>query len=223
MLYEDTIKIGRLLQSTENTGIENLDILYFKKGEIIYFEGSSPLGIYIIRKGKVKISKLGCSGKEKILRIVTPEEILNYADLLSNRRYSSTGKALEDTSLKFIPKQQFWNVIQKQEFLFGQFMQQISKDMRNIEQKNVDLAYTPVRGRLANALLYLDKRFNKNMPGLHYISITRTDLAGFIGTVKETANRLLSEFREEHLIRTEGTRINILDPEGLQRVSKLYI
>lgn len=222
MLQDDTITIGRLLHSIETEGIENADILYFKKGEIIYFEGSSPLGIYIVQTGKVKISKLGCSGKEKIIRIVTSEEILNYADMLCNRRYSNTGKTLEDTSLKFISKQQFWNVMQKQQFLFEQFMQQISKDMRYIEQNNVDLAYTPVRGRLASALLYLDRKFNTNMPGLHYISITRTDLAGFIGTVKETANRLLSEFREEHLIQTEGSRINILDPEGLKKISKIY-
>ncbi|WP_088844550.1 helix-turn-helix domain-containing protein [Hymenobacter gelipurpurascens] len=57
---------------------------------------------------------------------------------------------------------------------------------------------------------------------LFSIPISREDLAALMGTAKETASRLLSDFRDESLIRTQGSRITILDVQKLAKVSALY-
>ncbi len=201
--------------------LDKLDVLLFKKGQVIFSEGSTPLGAYFLKTGKVKISKTGNQRKEQIIRIVTENEFLSHTDLFSNSRYSTLAKALEDSFLLFISKQEFWNLLRENNHLFEQLLQQISLDVKGIESKIVDLAYKPVRGRLADAILDLDKLFNEDS-GQHNICITRADLAGYVGTVKETVNRLLSEFRKERLIVTHGTRITLLDIPGLNRICNIY-
>ena len=202
---------------------EDYDQLQCKKGQFIYCEGSTPLGAHFVNKGKVKISRIGSDGKEQIMRIATPGEMLSYTDLISNTRYTTSAKALEDGSLLFIPKQDFWNTMKEQNKLYEQFVQMLSKDLTEAEERITDLAYKPVRGRLADALVSLAKKFNKNEHlGNMSIHITRSDLACFVGTAKETVNRLVSEFRKEQIITTEGTRINIVNLQKLKSISRLY-
>ncbi len=98
----------------------------------------------------------------------------------------------------------------------------LSLDLKEAETKITDLAYKPVRGRLAGALIYLTNKFSENTTEVPNISITRSDLACFVGTAKETVNRLLSEFRNEHLVETTGTKINILNFKGLNTLNNLY-
>ncbi|HEY9184926.1 MAG TPA: Crp/Fnr family transcriptional regulator [Salegentibacter sp.] len=218
-----------VLYSTENIAPDipaplrnRADYLFFKKGQLIYQEGSTPLGAYFVENGSIKITKLGSSGKEQILRIVTNGELLCLSDLFSQSRYGNSAKTLEDSSLLFISKQDFWEVLKEDERIFRSLLQQLALNIRKDHEKIVGLAYKPVRGRLAEALLSLDSKFSFNGRKAHQITITRADLAGYVGTVKETVNRLLSEFRSEKLISTQGTRININNPNGLERISRMY-
>lgn len=219
----------RAYQTTEKNPFGVLDIisdisdhLEYKKGQLIYCEGSTPLGVYFVVEGKVKIYKLGSDAKEQIVRIATPEEILSYTDLIGNFRYSTSARALENTILQFVPKAEFWKIIREHEQFCENLVTLLSMDLRQAEEKITDLAYKPVRGRLADALIILGKKFNGDGAEFTSVSLTRSDLAGFIGTAKETVNRLLSEFRYEGLISTEGTKINILNLPGLTRVSNMY-
>lgn len=202
--------------------MEKLDVLFFKKGQLIFSEGSTPLGAFLLQKGKVKISKTASQGKEQIMRIVTQKEFLSHTDLFSYSKYSTSARAMEDSYLLFISRQEFWNLLRDQNYLFENLLHQMSVDMKEVEGKIVDLAYKPVRGRLADAIMDLDKKFNTINNGQHSVFITRADLAGYVGTVKETVNRLLSEFRKEHLISTTGTKINLIDLEGINKICKMY-
>ena len=85
-----------------------------------------------------------------------------------------------------------------------------------------DLSYKPVKGRLAEALLLLRETYTSpdNPEGI--INITREDLASLVGTVKETAIRVLKEFKEDGFLVTNKSKIIIKDPEGLARIGHLY-
>lgn len=201
---------------------EQADYLCFKKGQLIYQEGSTPLGAYFIESGSVKITKLGSSGKEQILRIVTKGELLCLSDLFSQSRYGNSAQTIEDTSLLFIPKQAFWKILREHDHIFRYLLQQLAQNIKMGQEKVVDLAYKPVRGRLADAILALDHNFNGRENESHSFCLTRTDLAAYIGTVKETVNRLMSEFKEEQIISTVGSAIEILDLDRLNKISKQY-
>lgn len=218
-----------VLNSSENMSLEipaplraRADYLYYKKAQLIYQEGSTPLGAYFVESGSIKITKAGSSGKEQILRIVTNGELLCLSDLFSQSRYGNSARTMEDSSLLFISKQDFWEVLKEDDPIFRSLLQQLAMNIRKSNEKVVDLAYKPVRGRLAEALLSIESKFSINGREPHLIAISRADLAGYVGTVKETVNRLLSEFRTENLITTQGTRIKIHDPNGLERISRMY-
>lgn len=202
--------------------LERADVLFFKKGQLIYHEGSTPLGAYFIDKGKVKISKTGSLGKEKIVKIATHPELLSFQDLFSRRRYSTTAQTLEESHLLFISKEDFWKILLTHQDLFSILLCQLAENISKIEETATDLAYKPVRGRLADAILALDNDFNGKNTSRHCINLSRADLAGYVGTVKETVNRLLSELREEKIISTSGSRIDIKDIEKLVKISNLY-
>lgn len=198
------------------------DFVLYKKGQLIYCEGSTPIGIHFVREGKVKITKTGSDSKEQILRIVSQEQILNLADFVSNTKYSTSAVALEDTTVMFVPKIEFWNTLMEEHQLYQDLMIMLSTDLKEAEMKITDIAYKPVRGRLADALILLDKKSEKrNEPSMN-LSISRSDLACLVGTAKETVNRLVSEFRNERLIKTEGNKIIILNQNGLNMISKMY-
>ncbi len=200
---------------------EKADVLFFKKGQMIYQGGSTPLGAYFVDKGKVKISKTGSFGKEKIVKIATHPELLSFPDLFSRRRYRATAEALEESYLLFISKEDFWKVLYTNREIFSHLLCRLAEDINKLEETSTDLAYKPVRGRLADAILALEDLNDDTNPS-HSICLTRIDLAGYVGTVKETVNRLLSEFREEKIVSTFGSRIEIHNREKLVKISNMY-
>jgi len=184
-LFEISFRISELIK-------DNSDLLLIKKGQLIFSEGSTPLGIYFINEGKVKICKIGCQGKEQILKISTKKEILSVNDLLSGSKNNNSAIALEDVSLWFIHKHDFANLLIDEHQIMEQFLRKVSRELSLAETRLVHFAYKPVRGRLADAIISLDEIFNRYAR-------------------QETASWLLSEFRAEKLIDVQGHKINIRD------------
>ncbi len=190
----------------------------YKKGQVVFQEGSLPLGIFCLSKGMVKVAKLGSSGKEQILRIAKSGDFLGYRSLIGESRYRASAIALEDTIICLIPKAEFLELMRKNAMFYNGMMKVLCDVIESAENKLTDIAYKPVRGRIAEALILLDKAFDDR----EQITLTREDLAGFVGTVKETAIRVVSEFKHEKLIEIDKRSIKVINPEGLMRISNLY-
>lgn len=221
MLHEYLIKTEET-KSVTDLLTDNSDILHFRKGQYIFNEGSTPIGIYIVQSGKVKMSQFGSDGKEQIVRMAISGEILSITELFTGARHTSSAKTLEDTTLQYISRHDILDLVWKQPALFESFLHLLSLNLQQAEEKITAMAYKPVRGRLADALVVLSEKFNTNHDQTQSLLLTRSDLASFVGTAKETVNRLLSEFRKDKLVRTEGTRIHILNRNGLKRLSRMY-
>ena len=105
----------------------------YKKGQIIFHEGSRPLGIYCVNRGKIKLVKLGEDGKEQILRLIKPGDLMGYRALLSGDKYSASAVVLEEAGICFIPKELFMGVLQKDGVLSMEIMKLLSDDLRKAE------------------------------------------------------------------------------------------
>lgn len=196
----------------------------YKKGQLIFHEGGKPTGMYCINSGKIKIAKLGSDGKEQIVRLAKPGDMIGYRALMADSNYSASAVALEDAVICFIPRSQFLALISQNIAFTSGLMKLISNALGEAEERMVQMAYKPVRERLAEALLLLQKTYQERegSAGPFTIAISREDLASIVGTAKETTIRLLSEFKEEGLISAKGSSITILDQEKLYKVSHLY-
>lgn len=200
----------------------NSEVVLIKKGQLLFTEGSSPLGIYFIEKGTLKIFKTGCQGKEQVLKISTENDILGESDLLSGSKHNNSAIAMADASLLFMNRQDFWNLLQDEPQIMEQLLRKVSRELTLTESRLVHFAYKPVRGRLADAIFSLDEIFNRNSNEYQPILINRSDLAGYVGSVQETISRLLSEFKAEKLVDVQGHKIEIRDAIGLKKICNMY-
>lgn len=192
---------------------------WFRKGEYIFVENTPPAALYCINSGTVKISKLSANGKEQIVRIAHEGNFLGYRSLILKSRYTYSAVALEECRICVIPKADFFSLLRNNNDFYQALMELICKEADEAEAKLSDLAHKPVKSRIAEALLLLA---NSSSDEEHTISLTREDLASFVGTVKETAIRVISELRDANIISIEKRKIRILNPQMLTHISNVY-
>jgi CRP-like cAMP-binding protein len=196
---------------------------FLKKGQLLYEEGHSSQGVFCLREGKIKVYKNGQDGREHITRVVLPGEFLGLKALLSGNNHSVSASALEDSMACFISRNDFFQLMIKYPEFTRSLINILSKLLEEAEIRMLSLAYKPVRERLAETLLFLFNSFypKHQVSSRDYINLTRTDLANIIGTAPETVIRLLSEFREDHLIDIKGRKIFLRDPEKLLALANI--
>ena len=194
----------------------------YKKGNYIFHEGMRPQGVYCVNYGKIKLSKLGEDGKEQILRLVKPGDLLGYRSLLGEGNYNASAVVMEDSGVCFIPKDLFMGVLQRDGVLSMEMMKLLSRDLKHAEQSITHLAQKPVRERLAEALLFMKETYGYLPDGKTIdLRITREEIANLVGTATETAIRLLSDLKNEGVISLEGKKIQIADVNRLIKIANI--
>ncbi len=199
--------------------------IQYKKGQNIFYEGTRPTGMYCMNGGKVKVYKNNVQGKEYIIYIAKPGDFLGYRALLSEEQYQATATVLEDAKICFIPKESFFEVLQKNPVFMKKVVKAVCHEMGIMEEKLAELAHKSVRERLAANLLMLKESYGMEGEGsvLIDLALSREDLASIVGTATETVIRLLSEFKSDGLISFEGKKIRVLEPKKLARQADLIV
>lgn len=196
----------------------------YKKGEILFREGSYPTGIYYIKKGKAKKYKTDKEGREQIFYVCKSGELLGYHALISEEYYTDSASTLEDSVISFIPKDDFLKTIQASSILSNRLLKCMSHEFGVLVNGLAIYAQRTVRERLALSLLILRDKYKKDDQGSKPVelSLSRDDLAKMVGTARETLTRLLHDFKEEGLIATEGRKIVLRKPLVLSKIANLY-
>lgn len=194
----------------------------YKKGQVIFHEGSHPFGVYCVNTGKVKLSHLGDDGKEQIIRLLREGDITGYRALLSGDRYGASAIALEDTHVCFIPKELFITVLKNDAGLAFEMMKLLSDELHRAELQLTHLAQKPVRERLAETLLFIKETYGYEDDGVTLaVRFSREEIANLVGTATESTIRLLSEFRKDGIVELDGKKIKILKLKELVRTANL--
>ncbi|HEY5749810.1 MAG TPA: response regulator [Chryseolinea sp.] len=184
-----------------------------KKKSEIFSEGDAPLNVYFVKSGHVKIFKSHPDGKELITALANANDFFGFEPILEGMLYQESAVALQDTELVVIPKHDFITLLQSPA-VSASFISLLCKKVAQKENQLVNQAYNSVRQRTAEALL-------KTMilkDGAENIQISRDDLAKMVGTASESVIRVLSDFKDEGLIETEGGKIKIKSLPRLEKV-----
>ena len=193
----------------------------YKKGNVIYREGSRLTGFYCVTKGILKIYKTGIDGKEQIIRFVKQGDIVAFRSLLSQELACTTAKVIDDAVLCHIPYQTLLYLLQNN-WKFSHWMIQIlCRELREANDYITDIAQKTVRERLAEILLLLKDNFDVSDDNTLQITLTREELANMVGTATESVIRLLSEFKQDGLIDLKGRKIKLLDIAMLRRLASI--
>jgi CRP-like cAMP-binding protein len=199
-------KAQQLLQSLST----DRESRHFRKKDSIFKEGETPRWLYYVESGQIKLYKTSDDGRELIIKIAKAGDFLGYLALLKNDYYSESASCLDDTVLRLIPKEDFFNLSAGNRDVSAIFVKMLANHVAAQEQQLLDLAYNSVRKRVAGALIYLHDQGNKE------IHLLREDLASLAATAKETLIRTLTDFKNEGMIDIKEGAIVFLKPEKLR-------
>ncbi len=193
------------------------EVRMYGQKEYIYQEGQLARWLFFIVSGKVKRYKSNDFGKELITSIHKPGEFFGHFTLIRDGRYQDNAVALDNSEIRLIPKEDFSLLLFNNRDFSAQFIKMIAKDESHTQQQLIDLAYSSVRKKVANAILNFAERAGvKDKNARLEFEVSRDDLAAMAGTAKETLIRTLSDFKAEGMIEVNGSLIRILDEDGLE-------
>lgn len=187
------------------------------KGDVIFREGTIPSGIFLIRDGRVKKYKVDQMGKEQIIYVANPGELIGYHAVLSGERYPDSAAAIEDSMVSFIPADDFSGMLSKSIGFSRQLIKAMSHEFTVLTNAISVIAQRTAPERLAIALIVLREKFKDGQPinADICLNVSRSDLANIAGIAQENVVRLLKEFKNEGILETDGRKIIIKDIKRL--------
>ncbi len=188
----------------------------FKKGEIMYKQGSPLTHIVIIHKGFGKIYLEGSNERNLILTYTKKYDFNGGVGIFIDLRHYSTLMAVTDCEACFIEIKAFTSVLKGNSIFMDAYMKQFAERVCHTYQQLSVLTQKNMEGRMAESILYLN---NHTISNGTIKNVTKQDLAELTAMTKESAIRVLKEFKVDGLIEFIGHDINILNKKGLEQVA----
>lgn len=196
---------------------EGIQTIKVKSGKIIYREGTVAKGLYIIRKGKVKVYLTTQIGRKHIVNVYAQGEIFGYRSVICGEPHPVTAMALEDCVFDFISSEHFLFCLRNSFEMNNALLVSVCHESIVWVNTISVFAQYPVKARVALGLLVLREKYKvKGRNG--DINFSRTDLASFVGSVKESVVRVLQDFKKKKIVETQGRKIRILKPDELKSI-----
>ncbi|TAE35825.1 MAG: Crp/Fnr family transcriptional regulator [Sphingobacteriales bacterium] len=197
----------------------NKKIYDVKKGEVIFTEGDEVTGVYFVYEGNIKVHKKWGSDKELILRIADKGSIFGHRGLSSKSNiYPISATALENATVCFIDIDFFYTTLKVNLDFAFKLMMFFADELQESERKMRNLAHMTVKGRVAQALLLLQEKFGLK-DGEINITLSRQDLASYVGATYETVFRTINELVLEKSISLKGKGIKIDNIDALHHLT----
>lgn len=211
-----------LSEEEKNVLRKNLFIQHYKKNEVIHSEGDVPTHMLCLISGKVKIFKDGISGRTQIIRVIKPVEYFGYRAYFANQNFVTAAAAFESSVICKIPIELIYQWMSTNNKLAMFFIKLLAIDLGISDQRTVNLTQKHIRGRLAEALLFLKDSYGLEEDGATLsIYLSREDLANLSNMTTSNAIRTLSTFASEKLIAIDGRKIKVIDEERLRKISRI--
>lgn len=188
----------------------------FKKGEIIYKQGTPLTHIVIINEGLGKIYLEGVKGRNLILSYTKQYELNGGVGVFVDQRHHSSLMAVTDCGACFIEINAFKKVLRSNAVFMEAYIKSHSERVLHTYQQFAVLTQKNMEGRMAELILYLNNQVFRN--GV-IKNVSKQDLAELTAMTKESAIRVLKEFKEDGIIEIVDHGISILDHKALQQVA----
>jgi CRP-like cAMP-binding protein len=214
--------VSQFIKDVKDSGLlkqlsEQYDVESYPKKQTVYHEGKRPRFLFYLTKGKVKSFKAHADGKEYITDISSPGDFIGYTALIEDKNYDDSAEVLEEAEIMQIPKEDFLQMIYTDITIAAKFIRIITQNVKEKEERLLNLAYSSLRKRIAKALVDIQSKYNtgdQNKP----IEISREDIAQYVGTATESLIRTLSDFKVQKLIEIKEGKIVIANIDKLKNL-----
>ncbi len=201
---------------------DQVDMVRYKKNEIIYHAGDHPQNIMMLVVGKVRIYKEGIGQRQQIIRLLKPFDFFGFRAIITGDDHSSSASALEACVVYKLNRDAFLQLLRTNNSFCYHVMLMIAEHLGSSEQQTVNLTQKHIRGRLAESLLTLKDNYGLDDDACTIaMYMSREDLANMSNMTTSNAIRTLSQFAAEGIISIDGRKIQILNENELKHISRI--
>ncbi|MFZ3342392.1 MAG: Crp/Fnr family transcriptional regulator [Terriglobales bacterium] len=194
----------------------------YPKGAVLFVEGQAPRGIFILCKGRIKLSVSASDGKTFILKITEDEEVLGLSATISGKPYELTAETLAPSQLNFVKREDFLRFLKDNSEACFRVAEQLSEkyNVACHEVRALGLSHSAAE-KLAKLLMDCSSKngeAHKQEPRLK-LSLTHEEIAQMIGTSRETVTRLFADLKKRQIVQTKGAIVVIRDKAALRALA----
>jgi CRP-like cAMP-binding protein len=220
---DETLARSGIFQGVDPEAAEALakemEMVDARKGEILFNEGEPGDSLYIVLSGKLKIGRRAGDGRQNLIAVMGPSDMLGELSLFDPGPRTATATAVVDSRLARLRKQALRPWLSNRPEIAEQLLRVLARRLRRTNDALADLIFTDVPGRVAKNLLQMAGRFGTRDGGVLRVThdLTQEELAQLVGASRETVNKALADFASRGWLRLDGKSVIILDPERLAR------
>jgi CRP/FNR family transcriptional regulator, cyclic AMP receptor protein len=220
------LRADRIFCDLPAPALQNLEnIKYaaaYPKGAVLFVEGQTPRGIFVLCKGRVKMSICSSDGKTLILKIAEPGEVLGLSATVSGKPYELTAETIDPCQVNFIKREDFLRFLKEHADACFRVAEQLSAKYNNAchEVRSLGLSHSAAE-KLARLLLEWTSRNGeaaKQEPRVK-LALTHEEIAQMIGTSRETVTRLFAELKRRQVIQSKGSTLLIRNKVVLKSIA----
>jgi len=192
----------------------------YPKGAVLFVEGQAPRGVFILCRGRVKLSICSSDGKTLILKIAEAGEVLGLSASVSGKPYELTAETLGPCQVNFVKREDFLRFLREHNDVCLRVAEQLSEKYNTAchEIRSLGLSHSAAE-KLAKLLLEWSlKNGGARQPDRMKLTLTHEEIAQMIGTSRETVTRLFADFKKRQLIQLKGSTLVIRNRGALENL-----
>jgi CRP/FNR family transcriptional regulator, polysaccharide utilization system transcription regulator len=193
-------------------------VVGFKKGELIYKQGTSFTHVIYLVSGLVKIY-METKSRNLIIRVAKPMEFIGGPGMYTSERHQNSTMAMTNVCACFINISSFKEVVRSNSMFSEELLKLISEKGQQVFERLMSISHKQSPGLVAEALVYFSEGIYQS-PTFD-LNLTRQEFGDFCGMTKESAIRVLKDFKEEGIVKVEENHFEILDLQALKRISEI--
>ncbi len=223
MSLDAWLKKGRLFSDMPEGDLRRLEASMTRRsytgGQIIFHMGDDGGSLYLIARGRVKVSIPSPQGDEVILAILSAGEILGELSLIDGKPRSASAEAIGKTEILCLQREAFLEFLRTRFDAALHVLEVLARRLRETDASLADAHFLDLRSRLAKKIIDLARIFGiREKDKLRIgVQVTQRDLASMVGAARESVNKQFMQMQQEGLVHLENRYITILDPVRLAR------
>lgn len=191
----------------------------YKKGEVLYKEGSLPKYVFRIKRGKVKIEQANEDGNTRIVYIYNSGESFGFRPILCEEKNPVTAVVLENCEIEIYNGKKFLEVAKKSPNLSFNLVEILSFEFNVWINLITSMSHKSAKERIALALLIIHQKY-KSEDGTSIITISKLDIAKYAETTEETVVRVLKFYNDQGIIRNNGRKLEVINTQLLEMIAQ---
>lgn len=212
-LYEADIFKG--IEAAELSVLfDDMEMQSYPVGTILFMPEDSIDRLYTLRQGQVDIYLLTSGGKRLVIRRILPGTMFGMMGLLGQTIQGSFAETTEDSTVCMITREDVLALLKRRPDVTLHILEIVGNRLRLLEERLMEIAYSPVSVRLAHFLLTTADSASGILT-----DVTHEEIGDIIGAVRQTVTETLGQMRNKGLIRTRPKQIQIIDRHGLEEIA----